>query len=53
MELQLVISLLNAIEYIHETTNYDFDFIATDLLAIDKDLLKAIKKFKDKNLTSN
>lgn len=53
MGLQLVISLLNAIEFIESTTEYDFDYIATDLLAIDDDLLKAIKKFRDKDLTKH
>lgn len=42
MELQLQISLLNAIEYIEELTNYDFDYIAKEILGIDLEVLEEL-----------
>jgi hypothetical protein len=45
MELKIIVSLLNAIEYIQELTNYDFDYIAKEILGIDTATLKTLKKY--------
>jgi hypothetical protein len=45
MELKIIVSLLNAIEYIQELTNYDFDYIAKEILGIDIATLKTLKKY--------
>jgi hypothetical protein len=47
MELQLKISLLNAIEYIEELTTYDFDYVAKEILGVGDALLKELKSFKE------
>lgn len=41
---QLLIALLNAIEYIEEITGYERKFIVTNLLGIDEKLLKQLEE---------